>query len=138
MMDDAGRLNPAWACRRSVPAADALAGGPNRVPPGAEGAHALPVGVARLAVFAEPVERVAVVGHLRASVAALARPEQRLPDRPRRRGLAARQQGRPLRRARPRARASRRLVLLEEIQRPAAAVDEERPERAVAGLHRGR
>src|SRR3954453_4043138 len=65
----------------SVGAPGALAGRRHGVPLRAERAHALSLGVAGLAVPAEVVDRVAVVGDLGPPVAALARPQQRLPDR---------------------------------------------------------
>src|SRR3954469_18887995 len=88
----AGRRSPRpcrWRVGRasSVAAPDAFARRRDGVPPGAEGADTLTLGVAWLGVLAEAVERMAVVGHLRAPVAALARPEQCLASRAGRRRL---------------------------------------------------
>src|SRR5690242_8207324 len=103
-----------------------LALGADGVPLGAEGVDALALDVAGSCVVGEVVERVTVVGHLHLAVLALGGAEQARLHARAGGGSAGRGQRRPRRSARAVARARAALVGLEEIERAAAGVDQER------------
>src|SRR4029078_425680 len=114
---------------------DLLAGPRDDVPLRPEGVDVLALRIARLLVLDEEVQRVSLVGDLRRAVRALAGPEQRRLRRAGRLRAALGGQRRPRFRARVRARALLRPVLLEEVERAALAVDEKGAELAVTRLH---
>src|SRR4051794_12138502 len=114
---------PAAGARRL--GGDLVAGAREHIPTGAEGVHALAVGVAGALVAREGVERVAVVGHLGLAVGARAGAHERDARPAADRGLAARAQGRPGARAGAGARALGPRVLFEQVEGVALRVGED-------------
>src|SRR3954452_13343521 len=114
---------PATGARRL--GGDLIAGGGEHVPAGAEGVHALAVGVAGALVAREAVERVAVVGHLGLAVRARAGAHQRGGRPAAAGGLAAGAQGGSGARAGAGARALGPRVLLEQVEGVALRVGED-------------
>src|SRR3954452_8482729 len=110
---------------------DVVTAGGEHVPGGAEVGRALAVRLAGLLVAGVEVERMAVVGHLRAGLAH-GRAEQLGPHARARLRLAVRQQRRPERRTRAGAGALAVLVLHEQVERPALPVDEDGAELRLA------
>ena len=111
----------------AAPLLTAPPAGVTAVPLGAEGIHALAVVLAGAAVAGVVVQRVPVVGHLGGVVAALDGPQHRRRHPAARLGGAAGSVDRPRRRTRVGTGRLVGLVLLEQVQRPAAAVDQEHP-----------
>src|SRR3954452_18518726 len=103
---------------------DVVTAGGEHVPGVAEVGRALAVRLAGLLVAGVEVERMAVVGHLRAGLAH-GRAEQLGPHARARLRLAVRQQRRPERRTRAGAGALAVLVLHEQVERAALPVDED-------------
>ena len=122
----------------AVAAVDLRAGRREHVPLGAGELQALAVGLAGLRVLNEPVERMAGVGDLRRAVGAARDAEQRL-LRPRRARPACRRRAAAA--SRPRRRPSRCCgprVLLEQVERAAAGVDQDPAERRARRRRRSR
>src|SRR5206468_6971740 len=122
-----------WRARRSPVASlparsaiglDLLSCRREHVPAGAEVVQALALGLARLRVQGEPVERMARVGDLLAAVCPPGRSEQRLLQAGTSDGFPVGEQRRPERRALSVAGAASVLVLLEQIERATLAVDD--------------
>src|SRR5262245_9238082 len=125
-------------CVRSAFVLDLLAGGAQRVPLGAEVVQALAVGLSRLRIADVPVRRVACVGDLLAAVRAPGGSQQPLLDATPCDRPAVRQQRWPVGGARSGAGAPMTLVLLEQVERPASAVDDDATEARAAGADPGR
>src|SRR4051794_331262 len=128
----AGAVPAAPARRRPLSALrDLVAARREHVPRGAEVGRALAVGLAGLLVAGVEVERVAVVGHLRARLPD-GRAEELGLDAGARLRLAVGQERRPELRAGAGARALAVLVLAEVVERAALPVDEDRAELRLA------
>src|SRR5258705_5192033 len=110
---------------RGAPLHDLRSGRRHRVPDASEGVHALTVGLARLRVLDEGVERVMVVRHLETSVGALRRPDERCHRAAGKGRLPARDQRWPGDRALSGARARAVAVLSEQIERTTLRIDED-------------
>src|SRR6185312_6647404 len=95
---------------------DLCSGGRHGIPAGSEGVHALAVGLARLCVLDEGVERMMVVRHLEASVGASRRSDERCLRAALDARLPARDQWRPEDRALSYARTLAVVVLLEQVE----------------------
>src|SRR6266516_6143508 len=123
---------------RSVIGLDLPACRREHVPAGAECLRALSLGLARLPVLDEPVERMASVGDLFTAVCTLGHSEQRPLHTGTSQRLAVGEQRRSLLRAPSIAGAATVLVLLEQVERAAPAVDEDATEPRVRDADLGR
>src|SRR5262249_13748235 len=114
--------------------ADGCAGRGNRIPAAAEAGQPFALGLSRLGVLDEVVERVAGVGDLEAPVPALARPEQAGLGAAARRRTAVGDERWPVRGAVAVAGAPPALVVRPQVERLAVGVDEDPAELARTGL----
>src|SRR5437763_4954744 len=119
----------AAARARASVTVDLLAGGSERVPLGAEVVEPFAGGLAGALVADEAVDRMPGVAHLALAVARSRQSKQRLVDAPARARDALARERRPVRGAARVAHADAAAVLLEQVERTAACIHEDRAER---------